>query len=106
MSSEPMWCLVMFDLPTTTKADKKAYITFRNCLIDLGFSMVQYSVYAHYSPTGLIGTRLVNTIKRNLPAGGEIRIYHLSDKQWSKAIRFCNASEEKTEEKPPQLALF
>ncbi|WP_455952076.1 CRISPR-associated endonuclease Cas2 [Arcanobacterium haemolyticum] len=106
MSSDPMWCLVMFDLPTKTAAQKREYTRFRNYLLDIGFARVQYSVYVHYSPTGLIGTRLVTGIKGNLPAGGEIRIMHISDRQWSKAFRFTNATEEIPEEAPEQLMIF
>ncbi|MDY5584464.1 MAG: CRISPR-associated endonuclease Cas2 [Arcanobacterium sp.] len=106
MSSEPMWCLVMFDLPTQTKAQRKEYTRFRNVLLDLGFSMVQYSVYVYYSPSGLIGTRLVKGIKEQLPPGGEVRIFHLTDNQWAKAIRFFNAKEEKPEPEPEQLMIF
>lgn len=104
--TDPMWCLVMFDLPTKTMAQKREYANFRNTLLDLGFSKVQYSVYAYYSPTGLVGTRIVKAIKHNLPAGGEVRIYHLTDHQWSKAFRFFNALEEKTESEPEQLMIF
>ncbi|WP_216388683.1 CRISPR-associated endonuclease Cas2 [Arcanobacterium phocae] len=106
MSSDPMWCLVMFDLPTKTASQKREYSAFRNYLLDIGFSRVQYSVYVHYSPTGLIGTRLVKGIKANLPPGGEVRIVHISDRQWSKAFRFANATEEKPEEAPEQLLIF
>ncbi|TBW20916.1 CRISPR-associated endonuclease Cas2 [Arcanobacterium bovis] len=106
MASEPMWCVVMFDLPTKTAQDKREYSRFRNSLLDIGFSRVQYSVYAHYSPTGLIGTRLVKAIKANLPVGGEVRIYHLTDKQWAKAIRFSNHHEELPDPEPEQLMIF
>ena len=101
-----MWCLVMFDLPTATKEERRNYQQFRNVLLDLGFSMVQYSVYVHYSPTGLIGTRLVKAIKYHLPPGGDVRIVHLSDKQWAKAIRFYNGTPKEPEEKPEQLQIF
>ena len=96
----------MFDLPTKTKEEKRNYVTFRNVLVDLGFSMVQFSVYVHYSPTGLVGTRIVRAIKGSLPPGGDVRIVHVTDKQWSKAVRFFNAVETKPEETPDQLLLF
>ena len=38
-----MWVLVLFDLPTETKKDKKAYATFRKNLQKDGFTMFQYS---------------------------------------------------------------
>ncbi|RME41323.1 MAG: CRISPR-associated endonuclease Cas2, partial [Deltaproteobacteria bacterium] len=34
-----MWVLVLFDLPTTSKKERKAYHTFRNHLLEDGFTM-------------------------------------------------------------------
>ena len=34
-----MWVLVMFDLPTETKADRKRYAKFRKQILDDGFSV-------------------------------------------------------------------
>ena len=36
-----MWVLVLFDLPTETKKDKKAYAEFRKNLQKDGFTMFQ-----------------------------------------------------------------
>ena len=38
-----MWVLVLFDLPTETKKDKKAYAEFRKNLQKDGFTMFQRS---------------------------------------------------------------
>ena len=38
-----MWVLVLFDLPTETKKDKKAYTDFRKNLQKDGFTMFQFS---------------------------------------------------------------
>ncbi|MDE7469345.1 MAG: CRISPR-associated endonuclease Cas2, partial [Desulfovibrionaceae bacterium] len=40
-----MWILVMFDLPTVTREEQKRATEFRNSLLELGFQMMQYSVY-------------------------------------------------------------
>ena len=40
-----MWILVLFDLPVTTKTERAKATHFRNALLDLGFEMVQFSVY-------------------------------------------------------------
>lgn len=37
-----MWVLVLFDLPTDTKKDKKAYADFRKNLQKDGFTMFQF----------------------------------------------------------------
>ena len=43
-----MWLFAMFDLPVTTTKARKRYAEFRKVLLEQGFSMLQYSVYARY----------------------------------------------------------
>ena len=43
-----MWMMVMFDLPVSTKAERKAATGFRNFLLDEGFEMSQFSVYLRF----------------------------------------------------------
>lgn len=106
MPGEPVWCMVMFDLPTKTKQERRAYQGFRRFLLDNGFSQIQFSVYAWYSPAGHLSVRLMKGIKNNLPPGGEVRIYHITDRQWATAVRFSKAKQVKQEEAPAQLTLF
>ena len=80
-----MWCLVMFDLPVKTKRQRHAATVFRNMLLDMGYGMVQYSVYVRYTPTQSGNRATVKMIKDNLPANGLVRILHISDHQWSTA---------------------
>lgn len=103
---EGMWCLTMFDLPTKTLANKRAYREFRDYLLDIGFVKVQYSVYAKYSPSGMTGSRTVLAVKSALPPGGEVRIVTITDNQWAKAFRFRNGAVENPEETPEQLLIF
>lgn len=50
MADDAMWCLVMFDLPVETKEQRREATRFRHDLLDWGFIMVQFSVYAKYWP--------------------------------------------------------
>ncbi|MDO5024898.1 MAG: CRISPR-associated endonuclease Cas2 [Trueperella sp.] len=101
-----MWCLVMFDLPTQTAEQRRAYTGFRNLLLDCGFVRTQYSVYAKYSPAGVLTQRAVNLIRAGVPPQGEVRLMHVTDIQWASTIRIFNAAVENPEEKPTQLAFF
>lgn len=101
-----MWCLVMFDLPVKTKPQRRAATEFRNMLIDMGYSMVQYSVYARYTPTQAGNRATVQAIKTSLPAHGYVRILHISDHQWSSALRFSNLEQEDEAETPEVFTLF
>ena len=95
-----MWCLVMFDLPVKTKRQRHAATVFRNMLLDMGYGMVQYSVYVRYTPTQSGNRATVKMIKDNLPANGLVRILHISDHQWSTAARFSSGKREIEEETP------
>ncbi|MDC7067981.1 CRISPR-associated endonuclease Cas2 [Corynebacterium pseudodiphtheriticum] len=104
--SEPMWCVVMFDLPVKTKKQTREANRFRNHLLDLGFCRSQLSVYVQYFPLASRIAKTVKEIKTNLPDGGEVRIVSVTDNQWAKAIRFSKHQEAEVEEKPTQLLIF
>ncbi|WP_257159619.1 CRISPR-associated endonuclease Cas2 [Corynebacterium cystitidis] len=101
-----MWCVVMFDLPVGTKAERSEATRFRSHLLDLGFCRAQFSVYVQYFPLASRIATVVKAIKANLPVGGDIRILSVTDTQWSKTIRFSNSKEAETESKPTQLSIF
>ena len=44
-SYQLMWILVMFDLPTETKRQRKDASDFRKYLLKDGFTMFQFSIY-------------------------------------------------------------
>ena len=104
--SEPMWCVVMFDLPVGTKKQRSEANRVRNHLFDLDFCRAQFSVYVQYLPLGVRLHILAKSIKTELPHGGDVRILAVTDTQWSKTIRYSNTSEAKPEETPSQLVIF
>ena len=105
-NADAMWCVVMFDLPVKTKEQQHQANAFRNLLLDLGFWRTQFSVYSMYTLTAG-GSRVpVERIKHSLPNGGSVRILHVSDQQWAKAIRFSNGDALEGDESPSQLTLF
>lgn len=103
---DQVWCVVMFGLPTETRDQRRAATLFRNKLLDAGYSMIQYSVYARYSPTISGNRQTVSFVKRALPDYGEVRIVHISDMQWSMMQRFYGRRKQESEIKPEMLALF
>jgi len=96
----------MFDLPVKTKVQRQAAATFRNLLLDEGYQMAQFSVYARFSPSVHSILPTIGTIKRNLPMGGEVRILTVTDRQWSKTLRYSNARENPVDGAPLQLTIF
>lgn len=101
-----MWCVIMFDLPVRTSKERKEAASFRKLLLDFGFSMTQFSVYAKYSPTFNSNVSIEKMIRNSLPSCGEVRIFHLTDKQWASAKRIISQKEIRNEEPPDQLVLF
>ena len=101
-----MWMLVMFDLPTDTKAQRKAAGAFRNYLLDEGFERSQFSVYARMvSGKEAFETR-VAWIERYLPSWGDVQILAFTDRQYETIIRFSDQARAGPNKNPEQLALF
>lgn len=101
-----MWNLVMFDLPVKTKTQRRYATQFRHLLLDLGWHMAQYSVYVRYVPTGMSLSPEIQRLKRGVPPQGKVQIVGITDRQWSKAIRYFNSVEIEPEQQPEILTLF
>ncbi len=86
MSSETrrfMRLLVLFDLPTLTKADKRAYVVFRRFLIQDGYDMIQWSVYGRIV-NGFDDMQIhLKRLSANLPPDGSVRALTVSEKQFA-----------------------
>lgn len=78
MADDPMWSIVMFDLPVLTAKQRREANQFRHLLLDEGFWMAQYSVYVRYSPTMSGEVRRIRAIKAALPDGGEVRVLYVT----------------------------
>ncbi len=101
-----MWVVVLFDLPTDTKAARRAYTDFREILLRNGFLMLQYSVYARHCMSDENAITQEGRIKSALPKDGEVRILSLTDKQFGRMKIFHGKTRQPTEEAPQQLSLF
>ncbi len=101
-----MWLFAMFDLPVTTPKARKEYAHFRKLLIEQGFSMLQYSVYARYCASEESSDAHRGRIRGALPPEGYVRLLAVTDRQFGKMESFVGETSEPLEEPPPQLALF
>ncbi len=72
----------MFDLPVTTREQRREAARFRNFLLGDGYHMVQFSVYARVCA----GRDSVEThrrrIRQALPAKGSVRMLVITEKQY------------------------
>ena len=100
-----MWMLTMFDLPVTSKHQRKEATQFRKDLLDLGFEMAQFSVYLPCCPSRERCEALIPRIRQALPSGGKVSILMFTDKQYENMRHFF-AQEKYTPTDDGQLALF
>lgn len=101
-----MWIFVMFDLPVVTKQQARAATKFREFLLDEGFEMSQFSVYARFCNGRDSYDAHLARIERNLPEKGEIHVLAFTDKQFQNTVRFSSQSRREPRKNPEQLALF
>ncbi len=95
----------MFDLPVGTTKERKQATGFRNRLLDLGFEMVQFSVYSRFCSGKERVETLARQVATNLPAGGKVDILSFTDKQYENIISFEGRAPQ-TREKLEQLTLL
>jgi CRISPR-associated protein Cas2 len=104
--ADPMWLLLMFDLPVRTKKQRRDATRYRNTLLDLGFSQVQLSVYCKYLINATGVRTLLPILRSNIPDGGSVRILRLTDTQWYSAYRYNGTQQIPNQRAVQQLLLI
>lgn len=77
-----MRILVMFDLPTDSRENRRIYSRFRKDLLGAGFDMLQYSVYTRFCPNWDIADKNVRRVESFSPRDGNVRIIKITDNQF------------------------
>jgi CRISPR-associated protein Cas2 len=80
------WILAMFDLPVVTKKERKVATRFRTDLLDQGFLMVQFSVYARPCVSFEQLNKHIGIIRKLVPEAGNVRLMYITDEQWGKSV--------------------
>ena len=101
-----MWVLVLFDLPTETKKDRKAYTRFRKKIMDDGFQMFQFSIYIRHCPSRENADVHIKRVKGILPEKGHVGIFQFTDKQFGMVELFYGKSPRNTSSPVQQLEMF
>ena len=101
-----MWVLAIFDLPTETRAHRKAYRQFREFLLRDGFSMLQFSVYARSCPSPSNAELHERRVEEKMPEEGCVRTLTLTSLQYSKMKSFYGKKQIDPEKEPDQLSFF
>ena len=101
-----MWLFAMFDLPVTTPKARRRYAQFRKLLVEQGFSMLQFSVYARYCASEEMAVAYRNRVRAGLPPEGYVRVLTVTDHQFGKMESYIGENDRSVEKPPSQLALF
>ena len=101
-----MWVLVLFDLPTETKKEKKAYSDFRKNLQRDGFTMFQFSIYVRHCASQENAEVHIKRVKSFLPEHGQIGIMCITDKQFGNIELFYGKKVQPPNTPGQQLELF
>jgi len=101
-----MWIFVMFDLPVGTKKQMRDATRFREFLLDDGFEMSQFSVYARFCNGKDSVDSYLRRIEANLPEKGDVHVLTFTDRQYEAIVRFSSQRRRKQRKNPDQLALF
>ena len=107
MEEKFMRVLVMFDLPTCTKKDRKSSAKFRKQLIKAGFMMLQFSVYIRICKGAASANNHLDRLNLILPPSGHIRALILTEKQFDNMrLLLGTKSDNEKANTPKQLTLF
>ncbi len=79
------WILTMFDLPVMTDKERKAAAKFRKDLLDNGYLMIQFSVYARPCVSYEQMDTHIAHVKDFVPTAGNVRLMFMTDEQWKKS---------------------
>ena len=102
------WLIVCFDLPVLTKEQRKRATGFRQFLLDDGYQMIQFSVYARSCVSFARQETHLQRVKANLPEEGNVRAIFVTRAQWERShvVQGSPASEKEPEELPQQIQLW
>ena len=79
-----MWLFVFFNLPVSTKAERKVATKFRKHLVDDGFDMMQLSVYTRICRGQDDVDRHLLNVRSQLPGKGSVRALQVTERQYAR----------------------
>ena len=77
-----MRIMVFFDLPVKTAPERRRATQFRNFLLNDGYHMIQYSVYARVCNGADAVQKHRERLKLHLPDNGSVRMLVITEKQY------------------------
>lgn len=81
-----MILILMFDMPTDSSDDRKAYRKFRKFLLSEGFIMHQFSVYSKLLLNNTASQAMLGRLKVNNPKKGMVTLLTITEKQFARMV--------------------
>ncbi len=102
------WLMVCFDLPVVTKRQRKVATKFRKQLLDDGYQMIQWRVYARPCVTFSRQQTHLRRLELMVPEEGSVRALFITRAQWERAysIEGTPARVSPPQQIPEQLLLW
>ena len=101
-----MWLLVLFDAPAVSASEKAAHARFRNSLLRLGFTRLQWSCYARaYAREKATGENRA-AIERAVPAKARVRLLSVTDMQFEHMTCIDGGARMLPEQKIDQIMVY
>ena len=101
-----MRVLVLFDMPVSSSAERKAYIHFRKFLIRNGFVMMQESVYSKIVPNVSVAKAVMNKVRREGTGKGLIQMMMITEKQDAQIELVAGEKQEEIVESDERLVIL
>ncbi len=101
-----LWILVLFDLPTETRKERRVAAKFRKEIMADGFTMFQFSIYLRHCSSRENAEVHIKRVKKLLPESGHVGILSITDKQFGMMEIFYGRKEAERTGTPQQLELF
>jgi CRISPR-associated protein Cas2 len=101
-----MWVMVMYDLPTETKTERRIAARFRKEIMADGFAMFQFSLYVRHCNSRENAEVHIRRVKSILPEKGSIGIMCITDKQFGDIELYVGKKIANRPNTPQQLELF
>ena len=93
-----MRLIVFFDLPTGSKSERRSYAEFRKFLLNVGYNMLQYSVYSRVTLSRDSADTHLRRLKNNLPSAGRVTALMVTESQFENREVLVNTNPSKISE--------
>jgi CRISPR-associated protein Cas2 len=102
------WLMVAFDLRVTTPEERKRATNFRKFLLDDGYQMIQFSVYARPCVSVARQETHLRRVRPEVPEEGSVRALFITKAQWDRAFTIHGkpAKQVDAEPLPEQIQLW